>query len=275
MSMKKSLLFAYVLICSISGSSQTFLLEEYFSDPVKLPATWTTIDRDGDKQNWRIETADTEFFAVSDSWRSGGIGPLRPENYLVSPQVNLTGLSGTVTLRYTIRITDPEFFQEHYKVSVSTTGNKVADFTTIVKEETCTVADYYENFPYWHERIIDLSPFIGQNIFLTWCHYNCTNIYNISLDSIQVSYSTNVSLAEGEHSSVSVYPNPASEEILVSGLFENAQIQLFTTDGRKVYQTEREIKQAHINVSGFTNGIYFLKIKSPERIITKKVNILH
>lgn len=273
--MRKSLLFAFALIFSTHGFSQSFLLEEYFSDPVKLPATWTTIDRDGDKQNWRIETADTEIFAVSDSWRSGGIGPLRPENYLVSPAIDMAGLSGTVTLRYVIRITDPEFFQEHYKVSVSTSGNKAADFTTIVKEETCTEMDYYENFPYWHERIVDLTPFIGQRIYVSWCHYKCTNIYNISLDSIQVSYSTNVSLAEPKHSNITIYPNPASKEILVSGSFENAELQLFTTDGRHIYQSKGDAKQANINVLGFKSGIYFLKIKSPEGIITRKVYISH
>ena len=273
--MKNPLLFALVLICSINGFSQTFLLEEYFNDPVKLPGTWTTIDRDGDKQNWRIETADTEIFAISDSWRSGGIGPLRPENYLVSPQVDLTGLSGTVTLRYIIRITDPEFFQEHYKVAVSSAGNTAADFTNILHEETCTLDEYYETFPYWHERIFDLTPFLGQHIYVTWCHYNCTNMYNISLDSIQVSYSTNVSQAQREHSNVSVYPNPASEEILVSGSFENAQLQLFTADGRQVYQSEGDTKQAQINASGFKSGIYFLKIKSQKGIITRKVNISH
>jgi hypothetical protein len=273
--MKESFLFAFMLIFSTFGFGQTYLLEEYFNDPVKLPSTWTSIDKDGDKQNWRIETADTEFFAVSDSWRSGGIGPLRPENYLVSPKIDLTALSGTVTLRYVIRITDPEFFQEHYKVSVSTTGNKAADFTTIVKEETCTEADYYENFPYWHARIVDLTPFIGQNIFLSWCHFSCTNIYNISLDSIQVSYSTNVGLAEREQSNVTIYPNPVSEEILVSGSFENAELQLFTTDGRQIYQSKGKAKQVNINVSGFESGIYFLKIKSPEGIITRKVYISH
>jgi len=271
--MKKLILFACILSIGTGGFCQTFLLEEYFNDPIRLPCTWTTIDRDGDKQNWRIETADTEIFAVSDSWRSGGIGPLRPENYLVSPAIDLGGLSGTITLRYVIRITDPEYVSEHYKVSVSTTGNRAVDFTAIVKEETCTGADYYENLPAWHERIVDLTPFIGQNIFITWCHFNCTNMYNISLDSIQVKYSTNVSLDPLEHSSINVYPNPASDEILVSGAFENAIIQLFTSDGRQVYQADGVSQQTHIMVSGFKNGIYVLKIKSERGIINKKVYI--
>ena len=273
--MKKFLLFPFMLLFITCGFSQTFLLEEYFNDPVNLPATWTTIDRDGDKQNWRIETAEIEIFAVSDSWRAGGIGPLSPENYLVSPNIDLTGLSGTVTLRYVIRITDPEFFKEHYKVSVSTTGNKVADFTTIVKEETCTEADYCEKFPYWHERLIDFTPFIGQHIYLAWCHYTCTNIYNLSLDSIQLIYNTNVSLSDIKQSDLTLYPNPAKENIIVTGSFADAHLQLFTADGRQVYQSGEETKHASINVSRFESGLYFLKIKSQKGIITRKVNISH
>lgn len=273
--MIKLILFVFMLIISTYGFSQTFLLEEYFNDPSNIPATWTTIDKDGDSYNWRIITSGTEIYAASDSWRSGGIGPLTPENYLVSPKIDLTGLSGTVSLRYTIQIADPEFVEEHYKVAVSTTGNSAADFTTSVFEETCSTADFYENYPFWHERIADLTPFIGKSIYLSWCHFDCTDKYKLVLDSIQVSYSTNVSLVQCESSNVTVYPNPASEEVLVSGSFENAQLQLFTADGRQVYQSPKETKQAHIDVSRLQEGLYFLKIKSSKGIIARKFNILH
>jgi len=185
--MIKSILFSIMIIVSISGFSQVFLLQEFFDDPSKLPATWKTIDKDGDSYNWRIYSSGTQNYALSDSWRSGGIGPLTPENYLVSPKIDLKGLSGIVELRYTIQIADPELVNEHYKVSVSTTGNSANDFTTTVFEETCTKAEYYENFPFWHERIVDLTSFLGQNIYIAWCHFDCTDMYNLSLDSIQVS----------------------------------------------------------------------------------------
>lgn len=275
--MKKSLLFAFVMICSTYGFSQVFLLQEYFNDPVKISSNWTTIDNDGDGYNWRINHDATNLFAVSDSWKSGvmGNGALIPENYLVSPKINLTGLSGTVKLRFTIQIPDPLLVEEHYKVAVSTTGNKVMDFKNIVLEETCTAADYYENLPSWKERLVDLTPYIGQNIYLTWCHFNCTNMYQIQLDSIQVSYSTNVNLGNCEQTQVAVYPNPVNDKLLITGSFENAQLQLFTTDGRKVYQSAKESKQAEINVSSLENGLYVLKINSPKWIITKQVNISH
>jgi len=273
--MKYFLLFAYVLISNTYGFSQIFLLEEYFNDPLHLPSTWKTIDKDGDSYNWRINTSGTQIYAVSDSWRSGGIGPLMPENYLVSPKIDLRGLSGTVKLRYTIQLADPDSVKEHYKVAVSTTGNSAADFTTSVFEETCTKADYYETYPYWHERIVDLTPFIGNSIYLAWCHFSCTDMYKLSLDSIQVRNIANVNLANPEHAYINLYPNPVKENLIVAGSFEDAQLQLFTAYGRQVYQSDNKSKQTEINVSGFESGVYFLKIKSQKGIILKKVSISH
>lgn len=269
------MLFAILMIAGVSGFSQVFLLQEYFNDPVKLPSTWTTIDKDGDGHNWRINTSLAQSFAVSDSWMSGVAGVLTPENYLISPKIKLAGLSGTVKLRYTIQIPDPVSVEEHYKVAVSTTGNKVADFKDIVLEETCTAADYYENLPAWKERLVDLTPYIGQNIYLTWCHFNCTNVYQIMLDSIQVSNLTDVELADLQQSKVTVYPNPVKEKLIITGSFENAQVQLFTSSGRQVYQSAKETKQAFVDVSGFENGVYILKVNSQKDVVTKKVSISH
>jgi hypothetical protein len=273
--MIKSMFFTIIMIVNVSGFSQVFLLQEFFNDPVKLPSTWTTNDKDGDGHNWRITSSGSEVFAVSDSWMSGVAGALTPENYLISPKINLTGLSGTVKLRYTIQIPDPVSVEEHYKVSVSTCGNKIADFKNIVMEETCTVADYFENLPKWKERLVDLTPYIGQNIYLTWCHFNCTNMYQILLDSIQVSYSTNVNLANREQVQVVVYPNPANDKLLITGSFENAQVQLFTMSGRLVYQSVKEAKQTLIDVSRFENGVYILKVISQKGVVPKKVSISH
>lgn len=261
--MKKPLLFAFLLTFSFSVFSQTFLFEEYF-DGGTLPATWTTIDHDGDGNNWYAEIWDnpagfTESYMVSESWLDPD--PLTPENYLVSPQIDLTGLSGTVKLRYTIQIGDPDYAEEHYKVAVSTTGKAVADFTNIVKEETCTAADFWDTYPYWHERIVYLTPFIGQSIYLAFCHFDCTDMFTFYLDSVQVSNATAVNIINHEQSNVSIYPNPAKGKLQVTGSFENAQIQLFTVDGRQVYRTAKATKQANIDVSRLENGVYILKIK--------------
>jgi len=267
--MKKSLLFITLVTFSMLGFSQTFLLEEYFNDPENLPATWTTIDQDGDGYNWRINTYEDEIYAVSDSWLSGGVGPLTPE----SPQVSLVGLTGTVKLRYTIQVADEDYFEEHYKVAVSTTGNAVADFTDIVFEETCTADDYYEVPPYWHERIIDLTPYVGQSIYFTICHFDCTDMYKLLLDSIQVYNEVNVNVNKHDQINLSVYPNPATDKVHVNGEFNNARITLFSADGRQVYTAENESRQTYINVSELERGMYLLQLETSKGIVTRKLAV--
>ena len=271
--MKKPILIISLLTLSLVGFSQTMLLEEYFNDPVNLPATWTSIDQDGDGHNWRINTFDPEIYVVSDSWLSGGVGPLTPENYLVSPQISLVGLTGTVKLRYTIQVGDADYFQEHYKVAVSTTGNAAPDFTNIVFEETCTADDYYEVPPFWHPRMVDLTQFVGQNIYLTFCHYDCTDLYKLLLDSVQVYNQVNVNVNKYDMINLSVYPNPATDKVYVNGEFENARITLFSADGRQVCATENESRQTYINVSKFERGMYLLQLETSKGIVTRKLAI--
>jgi hypothetical protein len=269
--MKKSLLLITLLTISMLGFSQTYLLEEFFNDPVNIPATWTIVDQDGDGHNWYVDTYDTEIYLVSASWEDDVV--LTPENYLISPQISLAGLTGTVKLRYTLQVADADYFAEHYKVAVSTTGNAVPDFTNIVFEETCTANDYYEVPPFWHERIVDLTPFIGQSIYLTFCHYDCTDMYKFLLDSIQVYNLDNVGIGKRDAMNLTVYPNPATDKVYVNGEFENARISLFTADGRQMYIAENESRQTYINVSGFERGMYLLQLETSKGIVTRKLAI--
>ncbi|MBK7174116.1 MAG: choice-of-anchor J domain-containing protein [Bacteroidales bacterium] len=268
--MKKPLLLLAMIGISLFSFGQTYLLEEFFDDPENLPSTFTTIDQDGDGYIWRINTWESEVYAVSDSWLSDP-GALTPENYLVTPKISLAGLSGTVTLRYTVQVADEEYFEEKYKVALSTTGNQVADFSNVLFTETTTLTEYYV----WKERLIDLTPFIGEDIYLTWCHFECTDMYKLLLDSIQVIYNTDVSVNAEPALHLSVFPNPATDQVKVSGDFENAEISLFTADGRQVYRSVNETKQAFIPVSRLEKGVYILRLQTSSGTITRKVNVTH
>lgn len=269
--MKKTLLFLILFSAGLFGFGQNILLEEYFNDPENLPATWTTIDQDGDGFNWYVDTYDTEIYAVSESWVDDT--PLTPENYLISPQINLSGLVGSVKLRYTIQVGSDEYFAEKYKVAVSTSGNGSADFTNIIFEETCTANEYYEVPPYWHERIVDLTPFMGQSIYFTFCHYDCTDQYKFFLDSVQVYNLDNVGINKYDPFNLTVYPSPASEKVFVNGEFDDATISLFTTEGRQVYAATRQGRYSHIDVSQFEPGMYLLKLETSQGIVTRKLAV--
>jgi hypothetical protein len=266
--MKKTLLIIALSIFSLIGFSQVVLLDEYFNDSINLPSTWTTIDQDGDGYNWRINTWETEIYTVSDSWYDDT--PLTPENYLVSPQISLAGLDGTINLRYTIQVADEEYFAETYKVAVSTTGNQTEDFTNILFTETTTLEEYY----IWVERELDLTEFIGEDIYITWCHFDTYDMYKLLLDSIQLTYTPNTGIDLATGVNVGVYPNPAKEKLIVKGDLQNSDLKLYRSDGRMVFSCEMGSNEKIIDLTGFTEGLYILNVETDKGIITRKVSII-
>jgi hypothetical protein len=87
----------------------------------------------------------------------------------------------------------------------------------------------------------------------------------------QNNLSTNISEVENE-SSVSIYPNPANESLTLEthrSVGEIAQITAIT--GALLFEFKVTKAQEKIDVSGFQNGIYFLKIGE----VTRKVIVAH
>ena len=155
---------------------------EFSSDA--LENGWTSVDQDGDGNNWFVYGNEAvgdvvshsgEYAIASASWIR--TGALTPNNWLISPAIDLTSQTGTVMASYFIKGQDDGWYQEHYKVCVSTTTN-IADFTTLF-EETIPQAGF-------NERSIDLSAYAGQTIYIAFVHYNVTDMFYIVLDDFSV-----------------------------------------------------------------------------------------
>lgn len=67
-----------------------------------------------------------------------------------------------------------------------------------------------------------------------------------------------LSIASQERSKLLLYPNPAVERVTVSGLPENAFIELFNVSGQKLMEAQGNGK-IPVDVSGFASGVYFVK----------------
>ncbi len=147
---------------------------------------WTIVDQDGDGYEW-YEASITDANAGSLSNHGGTYMmtsasyndvALTPNNWLISPALDLSGLSGTVKMSYFIGGQDMAWYEEHYKVCVSTSTD-IASFTDILFEETLPESG-------WLERNVDLSTYIGQTIYVAFVHYNCTDMFRLNLDDISV-----------------------------------------------------------------------------------------
>ncbi len=146
------------------------------------PPCWTMIDADGDgfgffHYNVPNSAWDGEYSAASASWLSG-VGALTPDNYLITPAMVVDpGMS----LMYRVAAQDPDIAADQYGIYVSTTGNEdPSDFTDELFVETLPPG------PDWHERVIDMSAYEGQEIHIAFRHFGSTDQFYIKFDAVSL-----------------------------------------------------------------------------------------
>ena len=158
---------------------------------------WTTIDADGDGNDWKLfaETGyghhSTDGVVVSYSYDNINQSALSPDNYLVSPQLSIT--NGNKSLTFYARAMDEAYPSDHFGVAVSTTVNNQPSAFAMVQEWTMTAksagrevrgmrsADRVGN---WHRFTVDLSDYVGQDIYLAIRHFNSTDNFCLCIDDV-------------------------------------------------------------------------------------------
>lgn len=78
----------------------------------------------------------------------------------------------------------------------------------------------------------------------------------------------NLSTNDFANLKISLYPNPAQKSITISGLNQNATIEIYNNIGAKILE-QKFIGETHLKID-FPTGIYFAKINSGEQSIVKK-----
>jgi hypothetical protein len=178
-----------------------------------IPSTWTVIDNNNDGYTWTaksaIPTTWTYYASVSLDWYhtgtdavcSGsfinGIGVLTPDEYLVTPQVEIVNGS---TISFWIAACDANYPSDHFGLAVSTTTATASEFT-MIQEWTLTAKQI---IPYgyrasrigsdpkgmgvWYLYTVDLSAYAGNAVYIAIRHFNCTDQYIICVDDITLTH---------------------------------------------------------------------------------------
>ena len=149
-------------------------------------AEWTFVDADQDGFNWdwnlNVGSAlnnppyEGEGCILSASYDNDTWTPLTPDNWAVSPAVEIPENAANVTLSYYVAPQDPDYAADHYAVYAM-----VGDELVPLFEETITAAmDGYAN------RTVDLSDFAGETINVAFRHYNCTDMFVMKIDQVEI-----------------------------------------------------------------------------------------
>ena len=165
-----------------------------------IPEGWTIIDADGDGYNWVLGSTlmgagygydGSEDCILSQSYANDA-GSLYPDNYLVSPQVNLVNGS---TFSFWACAQDTSYPFEHFGVFVSNNGT--SDWT-VIQEWTMTAKsggngvrsigrdDNHRAQGNWYRYTVDLSAYAGQK-YIAIRHFNCTDQFYLDVDDIELS----------------------------------------------------------------------------------------
>lgn len=178
--MKKTLL-GVALILATGISAQTYF-EDDFSGAITT--NWNLTDSDGDSDNWA--TFDSQgpqgIVATSASW-DGNVGPLTPDNWMISNAIDLSTATGTTALSWMVMAQDQAYPAENYSVYVGT-SNTIADFIangSDFNEVMVATNDEYVG------RNIDLTTFNGGTVYVAFRHHDVTDAFRINIDDVKVS----------------------------------------------------------------------------------------
>ena len=187
--MKKTFLFLTLFLSMLTFGvrAQVPIFTESF-EGTSLPTGWTIIDADQDGNNWEHISVQGDLSSghtgtgayASYSYENSTYDALTPNNWLVTPAIELSGTS-SLTYWFTVAESYPG---DHYGVYVSTTSATDTSAFTLLFEETPTAAHGT-----WTMRTVDLTSYAGNTVYIAFRHFNCTDQFLVVLDDITV-YST-------------------------------------------------------------------------------------
>ena len=157
-------------------------IKPFFFDSFEVDLSQWTIYKEGDPESgeWAIEnphenSADLNAHSGNYAVVAYSDYDIHADSWLVTPQIHFPNQT---TLKFWIMRSTYDDAQDEYEVRLSTTGNAISDFTTILKEKAAANS-------YWTEVSIDLSAYDGQQGYIAIRH-DYTNGFFIMVDDFGI-----------------------------------------------------------------------------------------
>ncbi len=220
---------------------------EDFESSTDLPTDWQAIDYDGDGYNWLVwsQFAHSGNNSVASFSYINNVGPITPDNWLITPQINL---GDAPVLSFWAGASDADWYLEHFQVWISTTDDSLGSFTDMVLDMTLPTAAF-------SEYTVDLSAYANQSIYIAFVHNNVTDQFNLSLDDIMVT-----GIAEGKTLNFAFEdPNDIKQFKLVSTVSDKLPLKKTDKMSEEAYKENldkyatRNVHKEFVAPKGFMN----------------------
>ncbi len=181
--MRKPLLHLALMALPLFGFSQTYFSDNFDDETI---SDWTIYDQDGDGYEWETVNLGTGYTPAiaSYSYDNATGTALTPDNYIVSPAINLSTATSAI-LKFKVKAQDPDWADETYAVYAATT-NSVSAFLANGPLLTENAGDNGVGGVFY-SKTVDLSSFAGQSqVYIAFRHYNSTDMFSIHIDDVSV-----------------------------------------------------------------------------------------
>ena len=171
--------YAIVNVLAMPGG----MVAGYYFEVDPISEGWRFVDYDGDGYNWEwnyggaangVNVFEGEGIIQSNSYVNY-VGALYPDNWAITPALNLPDGNATVTLYAAGQ--DPDWASEHFAIFAGLTNNP-ADMIQVSAEFVAT-GDYVE-------YSADLSMFAGETCYIAIRHFNVTDEFILNVDQVEI-----------------------------------------------------------------------------------------
>ena len=182
---------------------------------------WENVDADDDGYRW----THYQGYALSESWSyfDGSNHALSPDNWLISREIQMPS-NGTYSLYWSAKsMVDQGYFNEHYSLYVSTTGNAPSNFTTQLFSETLNSNNNVN-------RSVSLQSYRDQTIRIAFRHHDCSDQFVLAIANVRIAQGTQ-GIDEINTNDVNIYA-VGGQILIETGLKD--EISIYDIVGRKV-----------------------------------------
>ena len=194
--------------------------------------------------NWVARTGDKAMYMIAST-------SLLNDDYLISPQVNLTGATGSNLSFWAKSITD-NFGLERFEVLLSTTGNAQADFTEDISggEQQAPIGDYIE-YSY------DLSAYDGQQVYIA-IHYVAQDSFILLMDDFLVEAGT-LGVNDNAFNSFNHFID-SNGQLNLSADTSMERLALYNMLGQEVVSQRLTSTNEVVSIADLQTGVYIASV---------------
>lgn len=257
----------------------------------ELLTDWATENSNNDQNNslavtWKTSAAPTGTNAndygpktgsrfIMYFWNTDGVTVAN--DWLFTPCINfVSGRTYRLKFSYAVGRDGTSTYPERFKVTLNSAQTSASQIAVLSDYGTVSNA-----FPGYIEDIQDFTITTGGEACIGFHCYSIANQYALQIDDINISDITldvNEPIAE---EMMSVYPNPANEELIIKAdiaASDDMQLTVFNALGQMIYKQANDwplSKTLGLNVSEWPAGVYYVSLVRGENTLTKTVLIQH